>query len=163
MGNINKTEKSGDILSVNFSGLNKTRIVENLVLPDIPYIYVDCHRPSDGLEWWQSVVPINKDGKSTGCMIRNLQYEILFETRMFIQHMDDIISNGFALYQSFKVIPPSFRPDNIKTNFYQVAKNVGIISSIVQPSANDIICFGTSNPILYSDILARKEIADLIL
>jgi hypothetical protein len=156
-------DKSQEILSVNFSNSNKKRIVESLILPDIPYVYISEHRPVYNLDWWTVALPINKEGEIANCHVRDLKYDILFATKDFYKYLAGIIIDGFTLYQSYYEIPNTFFPYKIKNKFFQVAKEVGIVSCIESPCMNDIVHFATSNPDLYKDILQRKEISDLII
>ena len=136
---------------LNFVDLDKS-LIRELIIDEIPFVYIENHCPLKRLDWWKTSVPIDQKQSNATFCIRNLSYDIMLSTKEFLEYCEILTNDGFSIYQLNRELPNTFLPSNVKGDFLSIAKEVGIVTCIEQPSQNDIVHFWTLSQKIYNKI-----------
>jgi hypothetical protein len=87
---------------------------------DVPWIWILGHLPNRIVEWWDASIPINKLGSPVTAEVRSLAYDLLLETRQFLELAPEFEDHGLVLIQSHQRMPDTLDlsriPDNQQAN-----------------------------------------------
>ncbi len=140
-----------------------TDLIMTLLDSDAPCVWVSHHRPLLPAKWWDAEVPIDEDGKKFYGRIRNLEYDLQISLSDFARLKNEIMLDGFELFQTLKPIPDTLLLDRIpQNNRFRVLQNNGVILGIEQPSKHDICYFWTFSVALLTRLISQKVVAERI-
>lgn len=77
------------------------------VNPEIPWVWIFGHGPSQVWDWWESSLPVNKCGKSIAAEFRRVRYDMQLPTQRFLEVAAEFEELGLDLVQSSKKMPNS--------------------------------------------------------
>lgn len=104
--------------------------------PQIPWVWVLEHMPNRCFEWWQTSLPINKQGVSVSAEFRSVGYDFMLPTTQFLELAPELEDHGLILIQSRQRIPNTFDisrvPDNQQA---KVLRSNGAFLRIYLPHA----------------------------
>jgi hypothetical protein len=104
--------------------------------PQVPWIWVLGHRPNRFVEWWQTSLPVNKEGSPITAEFRLVGYDLLLPTSRFLELAAEFEDHGLVLVQSHQRMPNTLDlsriPDNQQTT---VLRSNGAFLRIYLPHA----------------------------
>jgi len=84
--------------------------------PNIPWVWILGHLPNPIVEWWNTSIPINKHGASVQAKVRSVIYDLMFETKQFLEMVPELNEHGLVLIQSHQRMPDTLDLSRIPDN-----------------------------------------------
>ena len=94
-------------------GVCNCSVLETLLSPDLPIVWIRQHMPNPVLTWWKSTVPLSTTSTLSHAIIRNLSYDLQMEYQDFLHVLKNFVPFGIELYQSERKIPATFTLEGI--------------------------------------------------
>ncbi len=82
----------------------------------IPWIWILGHRPNRIVEWWESSLPINRQGSHLKAKFRSINFDIMLETKRFLKLIPEFNDHGIVLIQSRHQMPKTLDLSSIPDN-----------------------------------------------
>jgi hypothetical protein len=84
--------------------------------PNVPWVWILGHLPNRIVEWWDTSIPINKQGASVKAKARSIIYDLMLETKEFLELVPEFEDHGLVLIQSHQRMPDTFDLSRIPEN-----------------------------------------------
>lgn len=82
-----------------------TDVLRHLLDPDVPWIWIAGHLPDERVRWWPATVPLAPNVYGDAVEVRTLGYDLLLETRRFLELAPAFARSGITLTQLDRRVP----------------------------------------------------------
>ncbi len=145
-------------------GICDCSILEYLLSPAFPYVWLRKHMPHPAIQWWATQVPLSTAGAMTHLKVRELTYDLQMDIQLFFGHLREFIPYGVELYQFDRPIPDTLTlshvPDNQKT---KILLNNGAQAAFFLPHANEQAQYWAVSRHLIEQVLRRPQVMNIVI
>ena len=89
-------------------------VLPRVLLPEVPFVYVESHWPNPRYEWWDATVPLKRGGRAVNLKVRRLEFDISLTTAQFLSLVEEFADAGLTVLQLDRALPNGLVPNQLK-------------------------------------------------